>query len=392
MSGISGSTPALVLMKRYQIMHELGRGAMGTVFLARDSVDNELKAVKEFRPSCASPRERIQFEKLFKREATILRSLRHSNLPSVSDFFEEGGRLYLVMEYVEGRSLLQILESLGTGLPEDKVLLWAITIAEVLRYLHNQYPPIIFRDVKPANIIEKPDKTLKLVDFGIARYYEPCKTSDTLNLGSPGYAAPEQYYGKGQSLPQSDIYGLGVTMHVLLTNRDPMETPFQFPDILSINNSISRNTARIISQAIMADPLFRFLSAADMLYALKAAHKSLAGGRIMQSAIPAVAARFNPPAPHSLKSQAPQSIPVPTPLPLSQIWQNRTSFALQHPFQILRSMGPNISRLMVVSGLTFVLFLPTIFSLNKWGYNVAGPLLLLALGSLFLGVIAFFTT
>ncbi len=349
-----------VIKQRYEIVKEIGSGAMGIVYLARDTTDNSEKAVKE--QSCASltQKEKKQFETLFRREASILKALKHPNLPVVDDFFEENLHLYLIMEFIEGKSLLKILEDSGCALSEQKVLEWAITICEVLRYLHNQYPPIIFRDIKPANIVMKPDGILKIVDFGIARFYQPGKNCDTISLGSPGYAALEQYQGKGQSEPRTDIYGLGVTMHVLLTDRDPSLTPFVFPEVTTLNHSVTYKTSRIIAQATMLDPAFRFYSAADMLYSLRAALRALLSGKAQTPAThPAVKSLPATPSIAAASSKSAGAANLPGIQFPGQSLQSRMNFAMNNPLQVLSFRWTNVLKFIACFTLTFILALPT---------------------------------
>ena len=158
----------------------------------------------------------------FRREAELLRRLRHPNLPIVSDEFALDDRYYLVMEYVPGSTLQQMLDRGEGPFPEARVVAWANQLCDVLHYLHRQQPPIIFRDLKPGNIMIMADDRLKLIDFGIARLFKPGQRQDTMLLGTQGYAAPEQY-GGGQSDARSDVYALGATLFSLLTGQDPAQ-------------------------------------------------------------------------------------------------------------------------------------------------------------------------
>lgn len=377
-TGLSSGT---LLKQRYEILKEIGQGAMGVVYLARDTTDNTRKAVKELNCPALDPRERADFEKLFRREARILKDLKHPNLPKVTEFFEDNQKLYIIMEYVEGKSLNELLEAHNGPLPERRVLDWAITISEILRYLHNQYPPIIFRDLKPANLIESSDGTLKLVDFGIARYYHSQKICDTISLGSPGYAAPEQYRGKVQTDARTDIYGLGVTMHVLLTNRDPSESPFCFPDVSSLNPQVSKKTSKIIAQALMTDRLFRFPSASDMNYALKTAQQSLISGK----------GSYAPAAMPALISALPKQMLSSAANPAS-LWNNRIRLITRNPAQFIACYTANIRKAVLIFFFTFLLFLPSALAIMKdchcFGEGMLGLILLAG----FFAFIGFFTS
>lgn len=371
-------TPGTILKQRYHITREIGKGAMGIVYLARDLQENSNKAVKELNPAIINPRERKEFEMLFRREARILRNLKHRNLPAITEFFEENGRLYLIMEYIEGKSLLQILNDNSGPLDEAKVLEWSITICEILRYLHNQYPPIIFRDLKPSNIIETPDGTLKLVDFGIARYYHTHKSADTLNLGSPGYAAPEQYHGKVQSDARTDIYGLGVTMHVLLTDRDPSSTPFQFPGVASVNPRISAYTSNTVAQATLNDRLLRFPCAADMQFALKSSLKKLTGS----PQAPKIAAGLLSPTPFVMPPAGSQG----------SVWSQRMQLITQHPGQLFSYFNANFHKAILVFIFSFFMFLPAAIAVMRSPCNPFVVLFFLAVVAGSFAFIAFFTS
>ena len=211
---------------RYVVVRVIGRGGMGAVYLVTDTLDqNRVMALKEMsNAAIVDPRDRAMAVAQFRREAQLLRRLRHANLPAVSDEFAIGDRNYLVMEYVPGSTLQQMLDRGEGPFPESRVVAWANQLCDVLDYLHRQQPAIIFRDLKPANIMIMADDRLKLIDFGIARLFKPGQHQDTMLLGTQGYAAPEQY-GGGQSDPRSDIYALGATLFSLLTGHDPAQMP-----------------------------------------------------------------------------------------------------------------------------------------------------------------------
>lgn len=194
------------------------------------------------------------YSEIAHREARFLTTLKHNSLPRVTDLFREGSCIFLVMDYIEGENLKQIVERAGnTRLDVAEVLDWGIQICDVLDYLHNQKPPVIFRDLKPSNIIRRPDNTLCLVDFGIARTSRQGVRVDTVVLGSPGYAPPEQY-GQDQTTPLSDIYAFGATMHHLLTGRDPSTAPFQWPDIHDFNPLVPLALERLVMRCLAVDP------------------------------------------------------------------------------------------------------------------------------------------
>jgi serine/threonine protein kinase len=225
-------TPNLLLKQRYRILGPVGKGGFGAVYKAEDiQLGNRLLAVKEMGQSSLSQQEIMEAAENFKREAHILAALKHPNLPSIYDHFSEVGRWYLVMDFIEGETLEEHLTKEPEGhLSVEETLQIGIQLCIVLSYLHSRQPPIIFRDLKPANIMVTPEGHLYLIDFGIARHFKPGQTRDTIAFGSAGYAAPEQY-GKAQTTARSDIYSLGATLHQLLTGIDPSHTPFQFTSL-----------------------------------------------------------------------------------------------------------------------------------------------------------------
>jgi len=263
-------TPGTVLQGRYHILKTLRIGGMGAVYLAQDTrLANRQVAVKEMIPfPNASPAEQAQARQQFQREASILASLDHPNLPRVYDYFTEGAKCYLVMDYIDGETLEDILNRTSGFLPESQVLNWAVQLCDVLSYLHNRQPPVIFRDLKPSNIMVDRRGTVKLIDFGIARLFKPEKATDTVAFGTVGYAPPEQY-GKGQTDARSDIYALGATLHHLLTKRDPTQIPpFSFPSVRSVNSKVSEALDHAILRAVEPDPNRRWQSAQEMKQAL----------------------------------------------------------------------------------------------------------------------------
>ncbi len=221
-----------LLKQRYRIQRRLGQGGMGAVYQAEDALFNSAqRAVKEMSQSGLTPQELQEAAAGFEQEAMLLAGLVHPHLPRIYDYFEEDSRWYLVMDFVIGETLETRLEHApGGNLPLEDVLDIGIKLATVLGYLHTRQPPIIFRDLKPANVMLTPEGDLYLIDFGIARLFKPGQAKDTVLLGSPGYAAPEQY-GKAQTTASADIYSLGATLHQLLSGRDPTQNPFQFPPL-----------------------------------------------------------------------------------------------------------------------------------------------------------------
>ena len=248
-----------LLHNRYLIRKLLGQGGMGAVYLAEDrQVFNRLCVVKEMLPYYTTPAERQQAEHNFQREARLLANLRNPGLPQVYDYFIESNRYYLVMEWVEGENLEDRMARLGGPLPESEVLSYALQLANILVYIARQSPPVIHRDVKPANIILGQDDQVKLVDFGIAKATAGTGLTATpsIPLGTPGYAPPEQY--SGQVEPRTDVYALGATLHHLLTGRDPrLETPFHFPPVRSLALGVSPEMEEILTGMLQTDVALR---------------------------------------------------------------------------------------------------------------------------------------
>ena len=242
---------------------------MGSVYLAQDTRLPRQWALKELILNSQEAAEIAEAEAAFVAEAQILSHLNHPSLPRVVDFFQENGRHYLVMDYVEGTTLEHQLEKGPLGVGEALKL--AVQIAETLEYLHGQPQPVIFRDLKPANIIITGSGKPMLVDFGIARVFRHGAGSDTRALGTPGYAAPEQY-GRGQSDHRTDLYALGATLHHALSGSDPGESPFQFAPL---GERVPPDLNRLILRAVSLKPEDRFQSALDIRQALQGVEREL---------------------------------------------------------------------------------------------------------------------
>ena len=217
---VTCSTPTL-LNNRYETISEVGQGGFGVVYKARDTFSKSrlrLVAIKQINLRSLSSRQIIEATDSYNREVTLLSRLTHINLPSIYDHFTDPEHWYLVMDFIQGETLEDYLKRAG-HLSVRETLDIGVQLANVLGYLHSQEPPIIFRDVKPGNIMRAPNGRLYLIDFGIARHFHPGKKRDTGALGSPGYAAPEQY-GRAQSTERTDIFGLGATLTTLLLGED----------------------------------------------------------------------------------------------------------------------------------------------------------------------------
>ncbi|MGE5458871.1 MAG: protein kinase domain-containing protein [Methanobacterium sp.] len=241
--------PDTILEGRYIIVKTLGRGGMGAVYLALDQrLNHTTVAIKEMSTNAVGTGNLQTAISAFKKEASMLIGMHHPALPVVRDFFPEGqDRWYLVMDYIQGETLQQIVERRGK-IPEAEVVDWARQIGEILSYLHEQNPPIIFRDLKPSNIMLTSHGQIKLIDFGIARHFQPGNSADTSAYGSHGFAPPEQY-GTNQTDARSDIYALGANMHYLLTGINPINNPFVF-ELPGKTSKVSRQTEAAIMKAL----------------------------------------------------------------------------------------------------------------------------------------------
>jgi hypothetical protein len=241
-------TAGTLLQRRYLIDRLLGGGGMGMVYLGRDQrLSNRLCAIKEMVDHFIDPQQRIEANEYFAREADTLAQLKHPAIPAVSDRFDHLNRHYLVMEYVQGRNLEEELAVRGGPLPEGLTLDVARQLCEVLAYLHGLNPPLIYRDMKPSNVMLTAEGRAVLVDFGIARLFK-AQGKGTM-IGTLGFAPPEQYQGVAD--PRSDIYSLGATLHYILTGRDPEKfPPFSFPPVRELRSDAARNLAGAIDHAL----------------------------------------------------------------------------------------------------------------------------------------------
>ena len=255
----------------YRVLAMVGRGGMGAVYRVMRLADHTLWALKEMCPTeDMRPVEDADQRRLFLQEAELLRTLTHANLPAVSEIFVHDGRPCIVMEFVVGQTLDERIRIANAALAAPQVISVCIQVARVLHYMHTQNPAIIYRDVKPSNIMLRADRVIKLIDFGVARTYKKRQTKDTVAMGSAGYAPPEQY-GKGQTDARSDVYGLGATLLHLLTNITPV--PLHQPTVGSIkrlNVTVSSELELVIIRAMEQDPAKRYQTADQMAEALLA--------------------------------------------------------------------------------------------------------------------------
>lgn len=266
--------PGTNLVNRYLIQEVIGVGGMGSVYRARDlHFPNVVKlvAVKEMINQAPDPLVRQTIVQNFEREANILATLTHPSIPRIYDYFTLDNRSYLVEEFVNGRDLEVVLNQTDGFLPEEQVLDWAIQLCDVLSYLHGHKPdPIIFRDMKPSNVMVNQYNHIILVDFGIAKPFQTGQKGTM--IGTEGYSPPEQY--RGEANVQADIYALGATLHHLLTRRDPrLEAPFSFAErpIRKINPNVSVEVETVVNTALQYNVEDRFKSIDDFKQALVSA-------------------------------------------------------------------------------------------------------------------------
>ena len=267
---------------KYKILNKIGQGGMSVVYLALNERANKTWAIKEVRKDGIQDFTTVKQGLIV--ETNILKSLSHKYLPSIIDVIDDEDTFIIVMDYIEGKSLNKVLqESLERdNLPigVEDVISWGIQLCDVLYYLHTREHPIIYRDMKPANVMLKPNGEISLIDFGTARVFKTGNSEDTTCLGTPGYAAPEQYGGNGQSRPQSDIYCLGATLHHLITGRNPAATPFNFPPITQCRPTLLEETPRelrntllglemIINECTQYEPENRYENCAQLSYDLE---------------------------------------------------------------------------------------------------------------------------
>lgn len=274
-----------VIDGKYKILNQIGKGGMSVVYLALNERANKTWAIKEVRKDGVQDFATVKQGLIA--ETDTLKRLNHKYLPSIIDVIDDEDTFLIVMDYIEGKSLNKVLkESMEqTGLPigiED-VLSWGIQLCDVLNYLHTREKPIVYRDLKPSNIMLRPNGEITLIDFGTAREFKIENIEDTTSLGTPGYAAPEQYGSqdhKGKARPESDIYCLGATLHHLITGRNPAATPFNFPPITQCRTTLLEETPRefrnellglemILTKCTQQEPEQRYRSCAQLQYDLE---------------------------------------------------------------------------------------------------------------------------
>lgn len=253
---------------KYKILSEVGHGGMSVVYLAINERANKTWAVKEIRKDGVCDFEAVKQGLVV--ETDMLKKLNHAHLPSIIDVIDTEDSFLIVMDYIEGQSLQSVLKKAGAQ-PQELVVEWAKQLADVLGYLHSREPAIIYRDMKPANVMLKPDGNITLIDFGTAREFKNrAMVEDTTCLGTRGYAAPEQFGGRGQTDARTDIYCLGATIYHLLTGHSPAEPPYEIKPLSYWDPRYAGSgLEQIINKCCQQDPAARYQSCAELMYDLE---------------------------------------------------------------------------------------------------------------------------
>ena len=251
---------------KYKILNKIGQGGMSVVYLAMNERANKQWAIKEVRKDGVKDYEVVRQGLIA--ETDILKRLNHPHLPSIIDVIDRDDTFLIVMDYIEGKALDYWLKKEGAQ-PQERVVEWAKQICDVFGYLHSRKPPIIYRDLKPANVMLKPDGQIMIIDFGTAREFKETSIEDTSCLGTQGYAAPEQYGGHGQTDARTDIYTLGATMYHLLTGHNPSLPPYEMYPIRRWNPALSSGLEEIVLKCTQRNPNDRYQSCAELMYALE---------------------------------------------------------------------------------------------------------------------------
>lgn len=255
-----------VIDGKYKILNEIGHGGMSNVYLAINEKANKPWAVKEVRKSLNRDFSLLRQSLIM--ETDLLKKLKHPNLPSIVDVIDSDENFLIVMDYIEGNTLERLLAEEGAQ-PLERVADWALQLCDVLDYLHTRTAPVIYRDMKPSNIMLQSDGSVVLIDFGTAREFKERNVADTVCLGTNGYAAPEQFGGMGQTDARTDIYCLGTTLYHLVTGHNPSEPPYEIYPITKWNPRLSTGMERIIQKCTQKNPEDRYQTVRELRYDLE---------------------------------------------------------------------------------------------------------------------------
>lgn len=255
---------------KYKILSEIGHGGMSTVYLAINEKANKTWAVKEVRKKYNKDFNILKQSLIV--ETNLLKQLNHKNLPSIIDVIDSDEDFLIVMDYIEGNTLELLLDDYGAQ-NQEEVVSWVLQLCDVLEYLHSRPSPIIYRDMKPSNVMLKSDGNVVLIDFGTAREFKEKNVADTTCLGTQGYAAPEQFGGMGQTDERTDIYCLGATMYHLLTGHNPSEPPYEMYPITQWNEKLSNGLEKIVQKCTQKNPKDRYQSVKELKYDLMHYHE-----------------------------------------------------------------------------------------------------------------------
>ena len=252
-----------ILEGKYKILEKIGTGGMSTVWLAMDTTLNKQWAIKEINKHTVEYRSTVNEDQTLS-EIEIMKKLSHPALPRIVSVIDSDNSLSVIMDYIEGQSLAEIIEMYGKQNAET-VVPWILDICDIVNYLHHQDPPIIYRDMKPSNVMLSREGNIKIIDFGIAREYKAGK-NDTVPLGTRGFASPEHFTKKTDA--RSDVYTIAATMYTLLTGLDPSQEPYQILPLREVDETLSTGLEKIITKATEKDPNKRYQSVQELANAI----------------------------------------------------------------------------------------------------------------------------
>jgi len=259
-----------IVKDRYRLLREVSSTEDETTFVAEDVLSGRTVGMRIIPYNYNNADAIREAEIMFQNQLDVLCRLEHPGLPQVLEGFTEKLEMFIVTEFFEGQTLEEMIEK-KKAISLEEVTTWSFEMLRILEYLHSRYPPVIFRDFKPSNILVRPNGKVQLINFGTARTYKPFKVQDTLIRYSKGYAAPEQYGGKGQTDARADIYAFGVTLHRLLTGHDPASTPFKLPSLDSFRKDLPPYWQDIVSKTTELKVENRYKNVKEIMAALKAA-------------------------------------------------------------------------------------------------------------------------